>query len=701
MKKYLPIILFSALAFLFVFKLNAFADAPISLQGIWAQDPEVTFIGKIAARSNDFIDWVLINDGYKWMPLAAGETNPLVSFWSSFRNIVYSFLVLFVLATAFLMIINRGKNISINKFIPKFILIILFITFSFSLINFLYQITDIIQGFFINGTSSKDLLSVAFKYQDFIGFKRIDTGLEESAFVSLFLTKVTALTYYIMGGILIVRKVILWFFIIISPVLPLLFIYTPIRNTAKIWIGEFARWLLYAPIFAILLKGLIELWRSNFLTGFNFINADSSRTYPTAINILLGSPGQVVDITNSVANPNSFAQYVLALLMLWIVMLLPFILLRIFLDYAMSFSVNNSSLIKQLVGSTPLLNRLASIGPIPPPTTPPFSSQPAGIAKPLLFDNKIPSFASQGLAKQIPISQSSNFQNTINKFSNITQSSANFRGVQANSEILRLTNLSVPTMRDIARYETNTIIKDIKKHEEIARVHETLEKIANPHIVATPAEQMQYTTVRQELVSQQQKGNPVASAILSAATNASQVRGQVGKSVESFPVVNKVQSVNLDDYEAIKKLWVENYQKLDPPTSMDGKQKNRKEWIREDVDKINNVISLLLSPDKQKNKEGMQMVGSILPFLLIGGFSQTEVIAYLKAKLEAAKTNLEEIGKKEEEENTMVSADKKADEKLKEMTLEAEVKEEEKLKDPLEEKSEKVNNNNIENLKDE
>jgi hypothetical protein len=39
----------------------------------------------------------------------------------------------------------------------------------------------------------------------------------------------------------------------------------------------------------------------------------------------------------------------------------------------------------------------------------------------------------------------------------------------------------------------------------------------------------------------------------------------------------------------------------------------------------------------------MQSVANILPFLLIGGFSLSEIVAYLKAKLQAAKTVLTEI----------------------------------------------------------
>ena len=72
-----------------------------------------------------------------------------------------------------------------------------------------------------------------------------------------------------------------------------------------------------------------------------------------------------------------------------------------------------------------------------------------------------------------------------------------------------------------------------------------------------------------------------------------------------------------------------------------------------------------MSADTQNITKGMEAVGAILPFLLIGGFAQTEVIAYLKAKIEAAKAVTEEISKKEEEESTMLDTSKKREENQK------------------------------------
>jgi len=755
------------------------AATAVPEDGAWVSDSNVTFVGKVGARAGAFLDWTLQN--YNWSFVSNGQ-NPLASFWAEIRNIVYAFIAIFVLVTAFILIVTRGRSITVMRFIPRFVFIILLVTFSFALAQFIYQIVDIIQGFFLKNPDAVsaathpfiwqgNLLYIGFDYQNFMGYKVYGSAYDESAFISLLLVKLTAITYYAMVGILLLRKIILWFFIIISPIFPLLLLYAPIRNTAKIWIGEFFRWLLYAPIFAILLSGLVYIWGSGIPLKFDFV--PENVVYPTAINILLGGPGQNLSLTNSVNNSDTFALYVVALLMLWVVIILPFLLLRIFLNYFNSIVMGENIWMKQFVrNSSSFLGIDRNPGPQPQP---PLPSQSTGMARSIPFSAKI----------EIPEQKTrSIFSNVFSQASSqVSSQMSNLHSVQSSSEILRLTNLTVPTMRDIAKYETSAISSDISKHEEITKIHEVLERIANPSVLSTPVEQQQYATLQGKLVAEGQKGNYLAKTILEAANTVSasssnsslttatsaistttstvnrqeeitklgnileridnpdvadpiekqkyitikqklveaeksgdptatvlleaSKKGKTGATEEvkkklkeakekgnslastvlleagivditktsanSFPVVNRVQSVNLDDYEAVRKMWVENYQKLEPPKSVGSKEVNRKQWITSDINKITETINLLISTDPQNVKKGMESVGTILPFLLIGGFSQTEVIAYLKAKLEAAKAVNSESFKKEEEENTTLNRERKTEEKPAEMSAYGEV----------------------------
>ena len=227
---------------------------------------------------------------------------------------------------------------------------------------------------------------------------------------------------------------------------------------------------------------------------------------------------------------------------------------------------------------------------------------------------------------------------------------------------------------------------DTEKRTEVSQFHSTLSKIANPNLVVIPSEKEQFSTVRQKLVEQKQRGNPIASSVLTASQigAASQIgeiaaAGQAKSAVlhrnikeAKLPDVNRVQQVSLDDYEEVRKLWVENYQTIEPPKDLSGQETEKRVWIKNDMDRINQAITLLNSPDGEKINQGMEMVANILPFLLIGGFSKSEVIAYLKAKLEAGKSVLADIEKKETEEESMVETKTRQVQKSKELGAAAE-----------------------------
>ncbi len=748
MKKILPILIlaFSFLSFIFgVFPVSVSAQitgatAPATNAqsiGTWVEDNEVTFAGKTAVRSLDLLKQTVSN--YKWS-YGLDKSNPFNGIWVMIRNIIYALLSLFVLAGAFVLIITRGQNLTVRKFIPRFLIVVLLVTLSFSLIQFIYQMADIIQGFFLvkpggGVITANDLLHISFPY-DFIGFRKFGPEFDESATVSLLLVKLTAATYYAMVLILILRKIILWFFIIVSPVFPLLILFYPLRNTAKIWVGEFFRWLLYAPLFAIFLAGLVAFW-GNFqkvnpagpgsnpipLSGINYPCEPNSKTnvngsssyYPTSINILVGGPCQTLAFdndplkNNSVNIPESFLQYVVALVMLWGVILVPWILLKIFLDYLYSFSWGDNSIAKYLVNSaSPLRNRyFGGREPVPGPPVRPGSpgvppSGTTGRAMELPYFKESPMqvaekneqsanvFNSANVATSESVremNRATNLANQTSQIQNQTQSSISsianmptFNSAatdsQSTSEILNLTNLSIPTIQDIAKYEaaiisteTNSQV-EINNQAQVSKISESLNRLAGTSPITTPSEREIYTKVRERIERESVKGNKIASTILNAA---------VPQAVKAaIPDKNTVQQVNLDDYEEVKRTWLQNYRKLDAPAAPDGSPRNRKEWLKQEVAQISQVTSLMASNEPAKQEQAKAMVSKILPFLLLGGFSQSEIIAYLKAKQEAAKTVLADMPADGESEEDLVSIEKKKQEAPKTMTTEAEIPEDKK-----------------------
>jgi len=217
------------------------------------------------------------------------------------------------------------------------------------------------------------------------------------------------------------------------------------------------------------------------------------------------------------------------------------------------------------------------------------------------------------------------------------------------SQILGLTNLSIPTMQDIAKYEASMITN--QGSGDVQKLTEMLQRISGASPLTSPAEKEKFGQIRERIVQQAHQGNAIAKSVNQAATPG----GGAG-----LPQSNEVQQVNLDDYEEIKKTWIENYRSLEPPDDPSGTPMDRKAWLKSEVAQIPTVIDLLLSGDPAKVEQGKRMVSKILPFLLLGGFSKAEIVGYLKAKLEAAKVVMNEVlqvqQQKNDEEN-MVSVE--------------------------------------------
>lgn len=735
--------------------------------GTWVVDPEVTFTGKNAARAKDLLNWTLRD--YRWTFSKEGDKNPLEASWIMVRNIIYSVFILFVMATAFILIATRGKSLSAMRFLPRFFAIVLLVTFSFSLISLLYQTTDLVQGFFLQSPrgekekkpcppaciSQEDLFFIDWDYEKFVGYRRVGDDYAESAFINLLLVKLTAFTYFAMVGMLFVRKIILWFFIILSPVFPLLLLYYPVRNTGKIWIGEFFRWLLYAPLFAIFLKGLVILWRNYIPLNFSLPTGDAGTiVYPTATSILVGGPMTKLGLENSANNVNTFALYVVALLMLWMVILLPWVLLQIFLEYSMNYNYAESPAVKGFMGWA---NRMRNPQPPAPSKPPPPPPRKTTIDIPPIKKPIIPPMppGGAGLARTIPTESTAVYR----------QPSLVIKPMPENVKTLRMTNLSVPSLRDVARFETAMVADKTSQIHEISRTQETLTNLANPASITNTTDRSRLTQIREQLVRESQAGNQMASTILNASNsvnllnttknffnnqvttqNISQVTNQIRETLQkmvhpetvpnvtrrknyetmkqsletasqqgnqfatetlssidrvvkaetpeaqqqevqklrnqlveekqkgnelakqvvtfigqqaapvSLPTQNTVQTVSLEDYEAVRKMWEKNYQTMDVPQSLDKGQVSRTQWIQDDITQISRTVNLLSSSDPELVDQGLQEVSTILPFLMMGGFTLPEITAYLKAKQQAATDSLEVLKSKEEEEESLVEA---------------------------------------------
>jgi len=561
--------------------------------------------------------------------------------------------------------------------------------------------------------------------------------------------KVTNVTYYVMSIMILLRKILLWFLLFAAPFLALLMPFIFIRNVGWIWIGVFAQWVFYGPLFALFLGGMTKIWQSGIPFPFDFSRTTNvlGYIYPTGINIVYGGPAQIgnqiISITNNGNYVDTFAEYVISLIMLWAVIFFPWWLLRIFRDYC----CDGIMAMKNVLMS--MYDRLA------PPPTPPKS--PSGPSASHSFNN-----TSMKVSRDVEMPMKIKLE-TIQE---IKQTKT--------EDITKSLNLSMNKITDVARFETN------KQTNETVR--KNIDMLSQPTKATTPAERQKFMNIRTELFNRTIKEDKVARQILSSIsssrtemntkkeellktvphsapqttsykvniandkvtsmnttlvntissntsvmqtiaqtsqssmqqiqtvlnsyktniakapaqilTNITKETGVATTTVQSIikavavtiknnkemvktvaekekmkvedvarviqtqtPLVAEPErtieqsvtippNVSIEDYEEVKKMWTQQYEKGEVPTSEN--ITSREQWVDQDIVFITNTLNKLLSSDDKLRQEGIDDLAYILPIFLINSLKGEELVVYLKAKIEAAKAVQHDMEKEKE-----------------------------------------------------
>lgn len=471
----------------------------------WVEDPEITAQGKSNERARQFIYWSLNTS-------AIDESVVLRQIWTISSLVALFFTVIVAAVFGIGFIISRKTNFQLNiqvwPTVIKIGIMVLWIALSASIVLMLIQLSEILMRFFIDRLGGNNLFNVYFSgnvpgnateligriernYTDFVGCRDLNIRVQEGVNAELFLLKLTNITYYIMGVMLLLRKILLWFLLFVSPFLAILMPFVFIRNTGWIWIGVFFQWLFYGPLFALFLGALSKIWENGIPFNFDFSRAGlrditKGYVYPTGINILYGGPAQTdgrsLHALNNGSYIDTFAEYILTLIMLWAVTFFPWWLLRIFRDYCCDgiYAARNIllAMYNQMQGG-------------PPPTSP---SGPNPQPPNLKVERDLP--------RDTQIRTNLNLE-SLEKIRNL-----------ATTDISKNLNLNVSRLGDIAHIEMNQQLrKDVQKN---------LSLLSNPIKATTPAERQQYMNLRTELFSRAVKNDAIARTIL-AATSTSKV----------------------------------------------------------------------------------------------------------------------------------------------------------------------------------
>lgn len=584
----------------------------------WIEDPDVTAQGKSNDRARQFIFWVTTHSAIDNHPV-------LTKVWGTTRNLSYFFVILTAALLGIGIIIGQRTNyetgIKVWPGVTKILLAIFYIAFSATLVITIVQLSEVMMKFFIENLGGKDLFNVYFSgvsqeknYVDFVGCRDLNIRVQEAAKSEMFLLKLTNWSYYFMGGMLLLRKIILWFLLFVSPFLAILLSFSLIKNVGMIWIGVFFQWILYGPLLALFLGGLSSIWKYGipFVFDFSRINTTAGYIYPTAINILYGGPAQKLGLaTNNGNYVDTYVEYIITLIMLWAVTIFPWWLLRIYRDYC----CEGINAMKNMMLAN--LNPGHPNGPLPSPT-------PMNLSSSVGAEMKISREAGSKITSRIETIEEIKKART----EDITQS----------------LNIKASKITDVAHFETNKSINET--------VNKNINYLKNPIQAPTSSERQKYMNLRSELSSRASKADPIAnrfikSVIVSRINIAEKenIIKTLPKATETLTLDTKKNieekiavspAVTLDEYEQVKKMWTNAYEKGEIPKTEN--IRSRGEWVEGDIVLITNTLNKLLSDDEALKAQALDEVGFILPIFLINNFSGDQLVTYLKAKIEAART---------------------------------------------------------------
>jgi hypothetical protein len=490
----------------------------------WVEDPKITEQGKADDRARQFLYWVLNTN-------AVDEAPVLRTIWNTTSLIAFFGVIIVAAIFGIGYIISRRTNYNFNIQIwPTIIKIgsmLLYIAFSAAIVFLLIQLSEVIMKFFIENLGGNKLFNIYFSsnvtsadanlfgqteknYIDYYGCRDLNIRVQEAANSEIFLLKLTNVTYYTMGAMLLLRKILLWFLLFVAPFLALLMPFVFIRNVGWIWIGVFFQWLFYGPLLALFLGATSTIWQAGIPFQFDFsrVHSIEGYVYPTAIKLLYGGPAQRQTFSREMGPLNNgnyidtFAEYVITLIMLWAVTFFPWWLLRIFRDYCCEgiYAMKNILLA--------MYDQMRTNPPNGPGPTAP------------------------GPGKAIKIQQDTPVKTEVT----VSLGSMEKMKKMMSQDITKNLNLQASKITDIARLETNKVTRETTKN--------TIAYLANPIQASVPAKRTEFMNLRTELFNRAIKNDTVARSILSSTstsvTEKTRIREQI---LNSLPKATSIQDV--------------------------------------------------------------------------------------------------------------------------------------------------------------
>lgn len=179
----------------------------------------------------------------------------VVNGWVIARDVANMFFVIILLVIAFATIL-RIESYSYKKWLPKLILMAILINFSKTICGLLIDLSQVIMLTFVNafkdvaGGSMVEMLGIT-KWQSLDGIKEVGGWSVASAYVLSVIYVIIALTTVAaMVGMLIMRIVMIWVYVVLSPFAYLLSAFPGGAKYSSQWWSEFIKNLIVGPVLA-------------------------------------------------------------------------------------------------------------------------------------------------------------------------------------------------------------------------------------------------------------------------------------------------------------------------------------------------------------------------------------------------------------------------------------------------------------------
>lgn len=513
--------------------------------GTWTEDIEVTSVGKAAARAREFLNWTLSIKEAGFSSDSSGSPQALLKLWSAVRNIVVFLYIGIIIVIAFGLILHLGWAEKSRRTLVSLIIVFALTFFSFSAEVLTIRMTDKLQESFFSihksGQSgltadqkhlrAEDLLTVAFNYQSFTGYRKAGVKYDESVSTHLRLVRATTYTNYAIAFLLILRIIILWGLVIFSPFILPFFVFQVTKKVAIVWIREFFRWLFLGPLFALFLTAVPYIWQktsvnvSNTYVGQNAresgvpieINTNvlrgsgteqtANNVYQSGTNLLLTPPKNtnlsltdqdVVTNGNNLTETDTYARYLIALMMIWGAILLPFLLLRIISGFSVEIgksvsNIWNKSAAQQYINSVQTK--------ISPPPVRPVSPRPGpGIYKD--YREKTTTTTVPAILKD---------RSRLIKDQTSTSYIMGLTGMkQVAPQAMEFLSANKKSLADLSKLE--------QSDQELKVANELLDKLAKPEMAKDKTEADKLAGIKQAIADKELTGDELARAVQSALT---------------------------------------------------------------------------------------------------------------------------------------------------------------------------------------